>query len=67
MSPASGIESGYAWRLAVVSMICIAASGGSAFLPIVAMSQMAQEFGGSARYPRSPTRSATSARVPAAS
>ncbi|MBX3500673.1 MAG: MFS transporter [Alphaproteobacteria bacterium] len=51
MSPASGIESGYAWRLALVSMICIAASGGSAFLPIVAMSQMAQEFGGQRQVP----------------
>jgi MFS family permease len=51
MSPASGIESGYAWRLAVVSMICVAAGGGSAFLPIVAMSQMAQEFGGQRQVP----------------
>lgn len=46
-----GIESGYAWRLAVVSMICVAAGGGSAFLPIVAMQQMAQEFGGQRQVP----------------
>lgn len=51
MSSASGIESGYAWRLAIVSMICVAAGGGSAFLPIVAMSQMAQEFGGQRQVP----------------
>lgn len=51
MSPAYGIESGYAWRLAVVSMICVAAGGGSAFLPIVAMSDMAKEFGGQRQIP----------------
>ena len=51
MSSAPGIESGYAWRLAVVSMICVAAGGGSVYLPIVAMSQMAQEFGGQRQVP----------------
>ncbi len=50
-SSSPGLESGYAWRLAVVSMICIAASGGSAFLPIVAMSEMAREFGGQRQIP----------------
>ncbi|MBV9834518.1 MAG: MFS transporter [Alphaproteobacteria bacterium] len=51
MASAYGIESGYAWRLAVVSMICVGAGGGSAYLPIVAMQQIAQEFGGQRQVP----------------
>ena len=39
------IESPYAWRLAFVSMLCIAVGVGALYLPVVAMTQMAAEFG----------------------
>ena len=47
----AGIDSPYAVRLAIVSMICVAAGGGSVYLPIVAMSQMADDFGGQRQVP----------------
>jgi MFS family permease len=48
-SPA--LESRYAWRLAVVSMLCIAVGAGALYLPVVAMPQMAAEFGGQRQIP----------------
>jgi MFS family permease len=40
-----GVDSGYAWRLAVLSMLCIALGGGSIYLPVIALKEIAAEFG----------------------
>ncbi len=40
-----GVDSPYAWRLAFVSMFCIALGGGSIYLPVVALKEIAAEFG----------------------
>ena len=45
------LESPYAWRLAVVSMLCIALGTGGLYLPVVALPQMAAEFGGQRQVP----------------
>ncbi len=41
-----GVDSPYAWRLAIVSMFCIALGGGALYLPVVALKEIAAEFGG---------------------
>ena len=41
----SGVDSGYAWRLALVSAFCICLGGGSIYLPVVALKEIASEFG----------------------
>lgn len=40
-----GIDSAYAWRLAVVSVLCIVLGGGSIYLPVVGLKEIAAEFG----------------------
>ena len=40
-----GIDSAYAWRLAFVSMFCIGLGGGAIYLPVVALKEIAAEFG----------------------
>src|ERR1044071_8940997 len=40
-----GIHSAYAWRLALVSAFCICLGGGSIYLPVVALKEIAAEFG----------------------
>jgi len=40
-----GIDSAYAWRLALVSAFCICLGGGSIYLPVVALKEIAAEFG----------------------
>jgi MFS family permease len=44
-SSARGIDSAYAWRLAIVSMFCIGLGGGGIYLPVVALKEIAVEFG----------------------
>jgi len=46
-----GLESPYAWRLAVVSMLAIAVGVGGLYLPVVAMAPMAAEFGNQRQIP----------------
>ncbi|MCW5738394.1 MAG: MFS transporter [Enhydrobacter sp.] len=41
----SGVDSGYAWRLAFVSTFCIVLGGGALYLPVVALKEIAAEFG----------------------
>lgn len=41
-----GVDSPYAWRLAFVSTFCIALGGGALYLPVVALKEIAAEFGG---------------------
>lgn len=41
----AGIDSPYAWRLALVSMFCIGLGGGAIYLPVVALKEIAMEFG----------------------
>lgn len=41
----AGIDSPYAWRLALVSMACIALGGGGIYLPMVGLKEMAADFG----------------------
>jgi MFS family permease len=41
----AGIDSPYAWRLALVSMFCIGLGGGAIYLPVVALKEIAEEFG----------------------
>ena len=41
-----GIDSPYAWRLAFLSAFCIALGGGAIYLPVVALKEIAAEFGG---------------------
>jgi MFS family permease len=40
-----GIDSGYAWRLAFLSMFCIMLGGGAIYLPVVGLKEIAAEFG----------------------
>lgn len=40
-----GVDSAYAWRLAFVSTFCIVLGGGALYLPVVALKEMAAEFG----------------------
>lgn len=40
-----GVDSAYAWRLALVSAFCICLGGGSIYLPVVALKEIAAEFG----------------------
>lgn len=40
-----GVDSPYAWRLAFVSAFCIALGGGAIYLPVVALKEIAAEFG----------------------
>jgi MFS family permease len=41
----AGVDSGYAWRLAIVSMFCIGLGGGAIYLPVVGLKEIAAEFG----------------------
>jgi MFS family permease len=41
----AGVDSPYAWRLAFVSTFCIALGGGALYLPVVALKEIAAEFG----------------------
>lgn len=41
----AGIDSAYAWRLAWVSMACVAMGGGGIYLPMVGLKEMAADFG----------------------
>jgi MFS family permease len=41
----SGVDSPYAWRLAVASTFCIVLGGGAIYLPVVALKEIAAEFG----------------------
>ena len=43
--PGRGIDSAYAWRLAWVSMACVALGGGGIYLPMVGLKEMAADFG----------------------
>ena len=45
MSGAAGVDSPYAWRLAFISMFCIMLGGGAIYLPVVALKEIAAEFG----------------------
>jgi len=40
-----GVDSGYAWRLALLSMFCIGLGGGSIYLPVIGLKEIASEFG----------------------
>ncbi len=40
-----GVDSPYAWRLAFVSVFCIMLGGGAPYLPVVALKEIAAEFG----------------------
>jgi MFS family permease len=40
-----GVDSGYAWRLAFLSMLCIGLGGGAIYLPVVGLKEIAAEFG----------------------
>src|SRR5215467_5053625 len=40
-----GVDSGYACRLALLSMLCIGLGGGSIYLPVVGLKEIAAEFG----------------------
>ena len=37
VSPSPGTDSPYAWRLALVSMLCIGLGGGAIYLPVVGL------------------------------
>jgi hypothetical protein len=41
----SGIDGPYAWRLALVSMACVAMGGGGIYLPMVGLKEIAADFG----------------------
>ncbi|WP_428686157.1 MFS transporter [Reyranella sp.] len=43
--PGRGVDSAYAWRLAWVSMACVALGGGGIYLPMVGLKEMAADFG----------------------
>jgi MFS family permease len=45
MAQSAGVDSPYAWRLAFVSMFCIALGGGSIYLPVVGLKEIAADFG----------------------
>src|ERR671912_462054 len=40
-----GVDSPYAWRLAIVSMLCIALGGGGIYLPVIGLKEIAADFG----------------------
>jgi MFS family permease len=40
-----GVDSAYAWRLAFLSMFCIGLGGGATYLPVVALKEIAADFG----------------------
>jgi MFS family permease len=40
-----GVDSPYAWRLAFLSMVCIGLGGGAIYLPVIALKEIAAEFG----------------------
>ena len=40
-----GVDSAYAWRLAFLSMFCIGLGGGAIYLPVVALKEIAADFG----------------------
>ena len=40
-----GVDSGYAWRLAFVSMFCIGLGGGAIYLPVIGLKEIAAGFG----------------------
>ena len=40
-----GVDSPYAWRLAFLSMFCIGLGGGALYLPVIALKEIAAEFG----------------------
>jgi MFS family permease len=40
-----GVDSPYAWRIAFVSTFCILLGGGAIYLPVVALKEIAAEFG----------------------
>jgi MFS family permease len=40
-----GVDSPYAWRLAFLSMFCIGLGGGAIYLPVIALKEIAAEFG----------------------
>jgi MFS family permease len=40
-----GVDSAYAWRLAFLSMFCIGLGGGAIYLQVVALKEIATEFG----------------------
>ncbi len=44
-APRPGVDSPYAWRLAFLSAFCIALGGGAIYLPVVALKEIAAEFG----------------------
>ena len=46
-----GVDSPYAWRLAIVSAFCIALGGGSIYLPVVGLKEIAADFGGQRAVP----------------
>ena len=41
----AGVDSPYAWRLAFVLMFCIGLGGGAIYLPVIALKEIAAEFG----------------------
>ena len=41
----TGVDSLYAWRLAFLSTFCIVLGGGAIYLPVVALKEIAAEFG----------------------
>jgi MFS family permease len=41
----AGVDGAYAWRLAFVSMFCIGLGGGAIYLPVIALKEIAAEFG----------------------
>ena len=45
VSHRAGVDSPYAWRLAFVSVFCIGLGGGGIYLPVVALKEIAAEFG----------------------
>ncbi len=40
-----GVDSGYAWRLAFLSMFCIGLGGGATYLPVAGLKEIAADFG----------------------
>jgi len=40
-----GVDSPYAWRLAIVSMLCVALGGGGIYLPVIGLKEIAADFG----------------------
>jgi len=51
VSARHGVDSAYAWRLALVCMLCIGLGGGAIYMPVVALKEIAAEFGGSRAVP----------------